>query len=93
MAEPSAAAALLAALLLFYDIFMLEVGAAAAAVEGAAGGALLDTVAGVIIFELKSGLPYVLKTIYETDKKAQIVVIRILAVKDLTYVAVLEIVE
>ena len=72
---------------------MPEVGAVAAAVEGAAAGALLDTVAGVIIFELKSGFPYVLKTIYEKDKKEQIVVKDIMVVKDLTYVAVLEIVE
>ena len=44
----------------------------AAALTEAAAGALLETVAGVIILVLKSGLPYVLKTIYRSDKNAQL---------------------
>ena len=55
--------------LLFDEEPIPEDGAAALA---EAAGALLETVAGVIILVLKSGLPYVLKTIYRSDKNAQL---------------------
>ena len=65
----AAAGASFAEPLLFDEEPIPEDGAAALA---EAAGALLETVAGVIILVLKSGLPYVLKTIYRSDKNAQL---------------------